>query len=75
MHTIDVPLYQLNLASHKRDSDKPDPDQTPYNAAADQGIHCALPAGISVKHGNNKTNQTPLISGPKGESRRKSHSA
>ena len=32
-------LIHLSLASHKR-VNSVDPDQTPQNAASDQGLHC-----------------------------------
>ena len=55
-------LTHLSLASHKWDLDSVDPDQTPQNAASDQGLHCLhlvrkfLQNMIIIK-----TNQTPLI--------------
>ena len=33
-------LTLFSLASHERDIDSVDPDQTPHNAASDQGLHC-----------------------------------
>ena len=32
-----------------------DPDQTPPNAASDQGLHCLrINTGMSIKHSNDK---------------------
>ena len=41
MHNFYFFLTQLCLAPHKRDIGKQcSPDQTPQNAASDQGLHC-----------------------------------
>ena len=56
-------LTHLSLASHKRDiANSVDPDQTPQNAASDQGVHCLhLVQKFLLNTIIIKSNQTPLI--------------
>ena len=50
----------LCLASHKRELvNCVDPDQTPQNAASDQGLHC-IKYRIFIKHTNNKITIYPF---------------
>ena len=51
-------LAHLCLASHKRDIGK---QCRPRSDAEERSMLFALSTGISLKHGNNKTNQTLLL--------------
>ena len=43
-------LIHISLASHfGKQANSADPDQTPQNAASDQGLHCLL-TGISIRN-------------------------
>ena len=62
---VDVPqwLTHFRLASHERDlANSVDPDQTPQNAASDQGLHFLhLVQEFLLNMVVTETNQTPLL--------------
>ena len=35
-------VYTLSIGTYRPDHNSLDPDQTPQNAASDQGLHCLL---------------------------------